>query len=143
MDTFRACMLFCRQHLFTTNQRLQRKDIKKMWHSVYKLIKRDGTLLSRIVNWCIVRLKCYVLPCSLYISLVMFPWAAPIWAYLADGSNSPARYCPCDREQSNDSLIDDDEFYSIALRSSPISKANSAICLPNNCGTLSILPVFY
>lgn len=46
----------------------------------------------------------------------------------------------CDRMQSNGRLIDDDEFCSIALRSSPISKANSAIHLPNNCGTLSIAP---
>lgn len=45
-----------------------------------------------------------------------------------------------DRKQSNGRLIDDDEFCSIALRSSPISKANSAIHLPNNCGTLSIAP---
>lgn len=45
-----------------------------------------------------------------------------------------------DRKQSNGRLIDDDEFCSIALRSSPISKANSAIYLPNNCGSLSIAP---
>lgn len=97
-------------------------------------------IYPRIPQRCIVHLQCDMFSIrSLYITCAAL-WVGlfgPIWQM------DPivlARYSRRDRKQSNDSLIDDDEFCSIALRSSPISKANSVIHLSNNCGTLSIPP---